>query len=81
MKDEQQVQWLAENLKKAMRRQRMSQETLEAESGVTQGTISRILNARMNPSVTIVWRLAAALETSIDILLTTPREKIPANAS
>jgi len=80
LKDPNQIQNLAINLKAAMERLNVSQEQLEAESGVSQSVISRILNAKMQPGVTTVWRLATALNTSMDWLLATPRERILAKS-
>ena len=75
MKDSAQVKVLAENLRYWMRRLACSQELLEAESGVPQATISRILNAKSNPAVTQVWRLAKALGISLELLLPVPQQE------
>lgn len=80
MKDPEQIQNLATNLQAAMDRLNMSQEQLEAESGVSQSVISRILHAKMQPGVTTVWRLANALGTSMDWLLASHPKKILATA-
>jgi transcriptional regulator with XRE-family HTH domain len=81
LKDQEQIENLAENLAAVMHRQKMSQEQLEAESGVDQAAISRMLNAKGNPAVTKVWRVAVALETSMDRLLSQPAKKILAKTS
>ena len=73
--DKVRIDFLAENLKRAMRVAKCSQEQLEAESGVSQATISRILNSKHDPAVSVVWRLAKALATSVDMLLAEPSEK------
>ena len=75
MKDADQIGNLAANLQAAMDLRKMSQETLERRSGVPQATISRILNAKSNPAVTHVARLARALRTSIDMLMAEPIEE------
>jgi transcriptional regulator with XRE-family HTH domain len=67
---------LADNLRRAMRKNHMSQEQLEAESGVPQATISRLLNRKTETTVSTIWRIASALETSVDKLLSPPTEKI-----
>jgi transcriptional regulator with XRE-family HTH domain len=74
--DKTRISNLGENLRRAMRKAKMSQEQLEAESGVPQATISQILNAKVDPRISAVFKLANALETSIDKLLTEPAEKI-----
>ena len=73
--DRSRMEVLAANLKRAMQRAKCSQEQLEAESGVSQATISRILNAKHDPAVSVVWRLAQALATSIDMLMAGIPEK------
>lgn len=75
MKDADQIRNLAANLEAAMELRDMSQETLERLSGVPQATISRILNAKSNPAVTHVVRLARALRTSVDVLMAVPIEE------
>jgi transcriptional regulator with XRE-family HTH domain len=67
---------LAANLRAVMdSREGCTQQWLERESGVSQGTISRILNAKHDPSVTVVLRLAQALKTSVDVLMGEPDGK------
>ena len=73
--DRDRIAVLADNLRRAMAKQKMSQEQLESESGVSQATISRILNAKHDPASTVVWRLAQALETSMDKLFEQPTKK------
>jgi transcriptional regulator with XRE-family HTH domain len=70
------IENLATNLRRAMRLHKWSQEQLEAESGVPQATISEVLNAKIDPRVSAVLKLAQALETSVDKLLSSPAEKI-----
>ena len=74
--DKERLTYLGENLRRAMRLHKMSQEQLEADSGVSQATISEVLNAKHDPSICAVWRLAQVLETSVDRLLSAPPKKI-----
>ena len=74
--DKRRLAYLAENLRRAMQRNQWSQERLEAMSGVPQTSISLILNAKVDPRITAVFRLASALDLSLDLLLSEPREKI-----
>lgn len=81
MTDKTRILYLAENLRRVMRLRNLSQEQLEAESGVPQATISRVLNAKSDPAVSVVFHLARALGTSVDMLLSAPDEKISAKSS
>ena len=75
IRDEERLGNFAENLREAMAsREGMSQNRLAALSGVPQATISRILAAKHDPSVTIASRLADALSTSLDVLLRPRRQ-------
>ena len=79
--DKDRVANLATNLRRLMVRNGLSQQKLAAASGVPQVTISRLLNARNDPAVSVVSRLADALDTSVDKLLSEPPEKNLQNAS
>jgi transcriptional regulator with XRE-family HTH domain len=81
VKDKKQIEHLAANILAAMELRSMSQETLERRSGVPQATISRILNAKSNPAVTHVVRLARALRTSVDLLMAEPIEENASTSS
>ena len=78
--DKDRMENLAANLRRLMELrppEGMTQKQLEAASGVPQETISRCLNAKSDPAVSVVARLADALDTSIDRLLSAPpREKV-----
>jgi transcriptional regulator with XRE-family HTH domain len=73
--DKTKLENLAENLRRAMVRSKWSQEQLEAMSGVPQATISFVLNAKVDPRISAVSKLADALDTSIDKLLSEPPKK------
>jgi transcriptional regulator with XRE-family HTH domain len=72
---------LAVNLALSMRKKDWTQKDLEGASGITQATISNILREKYDPAVSIVSRLAKALRTSIDTLLSPPPQKKLRNAS
>ncbi|MGA3155860.1 MAG: helix-turn-helix transcriptional regulator [Streptosporangiaceae bacterium] len=80
LRDTERIANLAENLRAAMHRFGWTQQKLEAESGVPQPIISRILNAKGEPGVITVWRLAEALQTSLDKLLASPVRKFLAKS-
>ena len=73
--DKERLANLSNNLRRIMLKNRLSQQKLAALSGVQQTAISRIINARNDPSLSVVSRLADALETSVDKLLSAPSEK------
>lgn len=77
--EKQRLEFLAANLRAAMLEKHWSQEQLEAESGVSQGTISNTLNARNEPGCITLLRLSRALGKTMDKMLAAPRrQKIPA---
>ena len=73
--DQDEMQNLAANIRLAMEEKHWSQLDLKRASGVPQPTISGILNKKNDPSVSVVSRLAKALSTSIDNLLSPPPRK------
>ena len=73
--DKERVANLAANIRRMMVRNELSQQKLAALSGVPQVTISRVLNARNDPAVSVVSRLAEAFDTSVDKLLDPPPRK------
>jgi transcriptional regulator with XRE-family HTH domain len=79
--DKTRIEYLAENIRRGMQRNKWSQEQLEAESGVPQASISQILNSKVDPRITAVFKLASALDVSVDVLLSEPREKISQKSS
>jgi transcriptional regulator with XRE-family HTH domain len=72
---------LSANLRRIMLTRGITQQKLAAMSGVQQTAISRILNVRNNPSISVVSRLAGSLDTSVDKLLEKPEEKNLQHAS
>ena len=79
--DKEELANLAANLRAAMVRNRWDQLDLEKASGVPQPTISRVLNGKNDPALSVVTRLAKALKTSIDALVSPPPRKNFRNAS
>ena len=73
--DKDRIENLAANIRRVMLRNGFSQQKLADMSGVPQATIFRVLNAKNDPSVSLVSRLADALDTSIDKLLAEPPKK------
>lgn len=68
------------NRVKSLRNQKgMRQSDLAVEVGVTRQTILAIEKGRLNPSILVCLRIAAALETSIDAIFTleTEEETLP----
>lgn len=69
------------NRVKSLRNQKgMRQSDLAVEVGVTRQTILAIEKGRLNPSILVCLRIAAALETSIDAIfsLEAEAENLPA---
>lgn len=67
------------NRVKSLRNQKgMRQSDLAVEVGVTRQTILAIEKGRLNPSILVCLRIAAALETSIDAIFALETEIIPA---
>ena len=52
---------------------KLSQEELAKRCGVTRQTINAIENNKYDPTLSLAFRLAAVLETSVDGLFTPPR--------
>ncbi len=52
---------------------KLSQEELAKRCGVTRQTINAIENDKYDPTLSLAFRLAAVLETSVDGLFTPPR--------
>lgn len=61
---------VATNLRNCRKALGITQEELEARSGVAQANISLYENGRINPNLRNLKRLARALEVSVDALLT-----------
>ncbi len=68
--------FLAQNIRDRLELLGWTQEELEQKSGVTQATISKLLNAKVDTRITAVWSIAEALGTSIDKMLQEPAKKI-----
>jgi len=63
------MKYIAHNLRRFRQRLGITQEELEARSGVPQANISLYETGRMNPNLANLKKLAAALEISTDQLL------------
>ena len=77
--DKERIGYFAINLRRIMGNRGpdgMTQKELEALSGVPQETISRCLNAKSDPALCVAVRLAQALDTSVDRLLSAPPTRI-----
>jgi transcriptional regulator with XRE-family HTH domain len=81
--DREAIDILAANVRRLMkdRARPITQQALEAASGVPQPTISRILNAQGGPSVCSLLRIADALGVSLDSLFKEQKSRIPEMAS
>ena len=63
-----------ENQIRALRKERgISQEDLARRCGVSRQTINAIENNKYDPTLSLAFRLAAVLETTVDGLFTPPR--------
>lgn len=66
------VKGVATNLRRCRLALGITQEELEARSGVAQANISLYENGRINPNLRNLRRLARALEVPVDALLRDP---------
>lgn len=60
---------LSENLRAERARKKYSQEVLAEKANISQETLYRIENQKLNPTILVVANLALALEVSIDKLM------------
>ncbi len=65
----------AQNLRETLIRRGVSQSELSRRSGVTNAAISNILSGKMEPSLTMCEKLAAALDIRADLALVEPQKK------
>ena len=56
---------LAKNIKRLRELKQLSQKEISARSGVPQGQFSRIENAKVEPSISTLVKLAAVLDVSV----------------
>ncbi|HEX5419719.1 MAG TPA: helix-turn-helix domain-containing protein [Gammaproteobacteria bacterium] len=75
-KPEQSSENLARNLISLRRVRRMTQEGLAAAAGLPRSTISNLESGQGNPSLAVLAKVAAALGTPLDELLSAPRVKV-----
>lgn len=66
---------LAQNLKYMRQRRELTQSRLSSLAGIPRPTLALIESGTSNPTLAILARLSAALQVSIDELLTAPRSQ------
>jgi transcriptional regulator with XRE-family HTH domain len=73
-------QLVAHNIRKLRVRQNLSQENLAVDAGIDRTYVSRLERGIENPTVAVLERLAAALESDIAefFAILKPGEKFPA---
>ena len=79
LRDKNAIENFSANLREIMKQWKCSQKQLEAESGVSQAAISRMLNGKGDPPLTSALCIARSLITSVDALCgppMTPKRKI-----
>ncbi len=59
----------SENVKKYMRYKRISQRELARKAGISETTLSRILNCLITPGIKSIVNLSLALDVTVDKLL------------
>ena len=67
---------LSANLSRLLADRRMSQSELARRTGVTQANISLICLGKHVSGVGVLSRIAEALDTSIDLLIATPKKTL-----
>src|SRR6478735_12560603 len=65
---------VAEVLKKLRADRRLSLDDLAARSGVSRAALSQIEGARTNPTLAVLWKIAAGLEIPFQDLIEAPVE-------
>lgn len=75
LKDKQAIARVATNIDRMLRERGMSQRALAHATGETEMSISRLRRGKNEPGVGILSRVAEALGTSIDSLLSPPPKK------
>jgi transcriptional regulator with XRE-family HTH domain len=73
-------QLVAHNIRKLRVRRGLSQESLAVDAGIDRTYVSRLERGIENPTVAVLERLAAALQSDIGAFFLTPKagEKFPA---
>jgi transcriptional regulator with XRE-family HTH domain len=66
---------LARAIRDLRENQKLTQEDVAHEAGITPGTYSRIETARANPTWTTVERIAQALDVSLSVLVQAVEER------
>lgn len=69
MEKEEILRIFSENLRAERARKKLTQEQLAEMAGISQKYLYRIENAKMNPTIAVVCRLALALGVTLDRLL------------
>ncbi|HEU4618078.1 MAG TPA: helix-turn-helix domain-containing protein [Gammaproteobacteria bacterium] len=75
-KPEQSAENLARNLISLRHVRRMTQHALATAAGVPRSTISNLESGQGNPSLVVLTKVAAALGSPLDELLSAPRAKV-----
>lgn len=68
------VQWLAENVRDGRLYLNLSQLELAERASLTQAYVSAVENMKVNATIEVLSKLAAALETTSAALLEKPEE-------
>lgn len=79
--DQEEMEYLAVNLRIAMNEKNWNQLDLASAAKVKQPLISKILCKKTDPCISTLSRLAKALSVKIDVLISPPSRKKMRNAS
>jgi putative transcriptional regulator len=60
---------IADNLRQIRAKKRISQENLAELCGISQQYVCKIENEKVNPSITILFKIASALDVTINDLV------------
>ncbi len=60
---------IADNLRQIRAKKRISQDELADLCGISQQYVCKIENEKVNPSIYILWKIAEALEVTVNDLV------------
>ena len=60
---------IADNLRQIRAKKRISQDELADLCGISQQYVCKIENEKVNPSIDILWKIAEALEVTVNDLV------------
>ena len=60
---------IADNLRQKKKKKRISQDELADLCGISQQYVCKIENEKVNPSIYILWKIAEALEVTVNDLV------------